>query len=158
LTIRMETLPPILLATILTFSAAAIADPHPTPAKIVVRGEEVKDNDLPAAAIQKTTQCLSSFKFNVERQASDNAIVITFKIPGDISTAWQQVVQSCHDSAAYLGKNATACGKWLDRGGRNPSEIPSAYMNPVITSATKYCAKFHTVSAGDGRAKTIAER
>jgi len=149
------------IAAVLTLANPAMAEPQSTPAKIVVRGEEPKDSPKGSEqsdALQKTGKCLSSFKFNVERQASDNAIVVTFKIPGDVTTAWLQIVQSCQNSAVYIGRNATALGKWLDRGGRNPSESQSAYVNPVITSATKYCAKFRTVPAGDGRAKTIAER
>jgi hypothetical protein len=141
-------------------TASVSAEPSANSLKVSAKKDDSDNTPVKPSALDKTAQCLQGFKFNCEKQASDNAIVVSLRIPADVGTAWDQFVQTCHSSASYVGKNATAFGRWLGGGGKNFARVDntSTFVSPIVTSATKYCSKVRTVAAGDGRAKTIAER
>jgi len=141
---------------LLTFAPMASADP----VSINVKLKKEDGNSAKPNALDKNLQSLKGFKFNCERQASDNAVVVSLKIPGDAATGWQQFCQSCHNSALYVGKNATALGRWLDSSLKPPYHIDNSpsFVTPIVTSASKYCSRFRSGQSSDGRVKTIAER
>jgi hypothetical protein len=158
---HFELLPYVFALAFLAFIPPVSADPPSISPKATAKKADAKESSqVKPSVFDKTSQCLQGFKFNCEQQASDNAIVLSLRIPGDVGTAWQQLVQTCHSSAVCVGKNATAFGRWLDGGGKNLNQVgsTSSFVSPIVSSATKYCSKVRTVAAGDGRAKTIAER
>jgi hypothetical protein len=142
----------------MTFAPLASADPVSTTVKI--KKPDTGESQVKPNVLDKGLQSLQGFKFSCDRQASDNAIVMSLRIPGDVTTAWQQIVQNCHNSVAYLGKNATALGRWLDSGGKALVHVdnPTVYVTPVVSSATRFCSKGRAGQTSDGRVKTIAER
>jgi hypothetical protein len=155
---HFEILPQTLLLTLLALAPLASADPVSTTVKI--KKPDGSESQAKPNALDKSLQSLQGFKFSCDRQASDNAIVMSVRIPGDAATAWQQIVQNCHNSVAYVGKNATALGRWLDSGGKGLVHVdnPTFYVTPIVSSATRFCAKGHAGQTSDGRVKTIAER
>lgn len=103
----------------------------------------------------------SGFKFKMERQPSDNSIVLSLKIPGDAEIAFDQFANICRSSTLQLQKSLSGLDRWIENGCRNLDKAayrPSLFTNPMVTSATRYCSHLSVTATPDGRIKTVAQR
>ncbi len=116
------------------------------------RGVEVQADKAP--------ELFAGFRFKMERQPTDNSILISVKIPGDAENFFEQFVNICRSSALQLQKNLAGLDKWIDNGCKNLDRAayrPCLFTNPVVSSAIKYCSHFAVTASPDGRVKTVAQ-
>jgi hypothetical protein len=137
------------------------AQPSASLGKTTVLRGSVQDSGLAGSSSPvKNASVEEGFQFKVEHEASDNAILVSLRIPASAEVAWQQLVKTCQATALQVSKNAAALGKWLDNGGHSPGYAERVYapISPIVTYATKYCTRVKAVATSEGRIKAIAER
>jgi len=99
--------------------------------------------------------------FKSEKAGEAQKLTFTLTVPANVEEGWQSCLRTTGNAAQSIGKNATAFGNWLDDGfkqidrGSRPAEV---YVSPLVSSASKYCSKFHPAYFQDGRIKTVAHR
>jgi hypothetical protein len=99
--------------------------------------------------------------FKTEKSGASQKLTFTLTVPTNIEEGWQSCLRTTSTAAQTIGQNATALGKWLDDGfkkidtGSRPEQV---YISPLVSSASKYCSKFHPCYFQDGRIKTVAHR
>jgi hypothetical protein len=126
----------------------------------VLRGGVQESGQANSSCPVKNASVPEGFQFKVEREESDNAILVSLRIPASAEVAWQEFVKTCQATAIQVNKNAAALGKWIDNGGRSTVYAERVYapISPIVTYATKYCTRVKAVATNEGRIKAIAER
>jgi hypothetical protein len=129
-----------------------------SPLKIGVGGCQALE-----AQKERALALASGFKFKMEREAGDNSIVLSLKIPGDVEIAFDQFVKICRSSTLQVQKSIQGLDRWLENGCKNLDKAaynhnPSVFTNPMVTSATRYCSHPSVAAAADAPVKTVAQR
>jgi hypothetical protein len=99
--------------------------------------------------------------FKTEKTGSSQKLTFSVSVPTNIEDGWQSCLRTTGNAAEALGKNATAVGKWLDDGFKKidtGARQEQVYVTPLVSSASKYCSKFHAAYMQDGRVKTVSHR